>query len=99
MKRLSLIVFALVVLAGGSYVAWIMMSPDPTGHLPHWVQVRPSIYLDTALDHIQQESFGHATVDWTSVRQRAKDVAAQATTADETYGAICSAVGQGPDHL
>ena len=99
MKRLSLIVFALVVLAGGSYVAWIMMSPDPTGHLPHWVQVRPSIYLDTALDHIQQESFGHATVDWTSVRQRAKDVAAQATTADETYGAIRYAVGQAPDHL
>jgi carboxyl-terminal processing protease len=99
MNRLSWFVLAVVVLAGGSYAARIMMSSDPIAHLPHWVQVRPSIYLDAALDHIEQESFGHATVDWTSVRQHAKDVAAQATTADETYGAIRYALGQAPDHL
>jgi carboxyl-terminal processing protease len=99
MKRLTVIVCALVVVAGGSYAAWVMMSRDPLDRLPHWVQVRPSIYLDTALDHIEQESYGHASVDWTPVRQRARDLAAQATTADETYLAIRYALGQAPDHL
>ncbi|HEY6359390.1 MAG TPA: hypothetical protein VIX35_14210, partial [Vicinamibacterales bacterium] len=99
MKRLTVAVLGLVVLAGSSYAAWILMSHDPVGRLPHWVQVRPSIYLDAALDHIEQESYGHATVDWTSVRRRATDLAAQATTAEETYGAIRYALGQAPDHL
>jgi carboxyl-terminal processing protease len=99
MRRLAVIVLALVLMVAGSYAAWILMSNDPIGHLPHWIQVRPSIYLDTALDRIEQQAYGHANVDWPSVRQHANDLAAPATTADGTYGAIRYVLGQLPDHV
>jgi C-terminal processing protease CtpA/Prc len=99
MRRILVIVLALVVLVASSYVARILMSNDPIGHLPHWIQVRPSIYLDTALERIEQGSYGRATVDWPTVRRHAKDLAAPATTADETYGAIRYVLGQLPDHV
>jgi C-terminal processing protease CtpA/Prc len=94
-----LIVLVLVVIAVGLYAGWILASNDPVGRLPHWVQVRPSVYLGTALDRIEQQSFGRANVDWASVRQHAKELAALATTADETYGGIRYVLGQLPDHL
>jgi carboxyl-terminal processing protease len=99
MRRLPLIVVALVVIAGGSYAVWISTSNDPIGHLPHWIQVRPSIYLDTALDRIETQSYGHASVDWTSVRRHAKELTALATTSEETYGGIRYVLDQLPDHL
>jgi carboxyl-terminal processing protease len=98
MRRLPRIVLSFVIAVGGLYAAWILTSDDPIGHLPHWIQVRPAIYLDTALDRIEHQSYGRATVDWTSVRQRAKQRARLATTSDETYGAIRYVLDQLPDH-
>jgi C-terminal processing protease CtpA/Prc len=63
------------------------------------VQVRPSIYLDTALDRIEANAFGRATVDWKAVRADAKDTAAGAATPQDTYVAIRSALNKLPDHL
>jgi carboxyl-terminal processing protease len=99
MRRLLLIVLVLVAIVGGSYALWIVTSNDPIGHLPQWIQVRPSIYLDTALDRIENQSYGRTNVDWTSVREHAKKLAAPATTSDETYGGIRYVLDQLPDHL
>jgi C-terminal processing protease CtpA/Prc len=99
MKRLLVIVIALVVLAGGSYAGWVLTSKDPVGRLPRWVQLRPSLYLDTALDRIQANAYGRATIEWTALRADATQMAAQATTSEETYGAIRSVLDKLPDHL
>jgi carboxyl-terminal processing protease len=99
MRRLPWIALSLVIIVGGSYAAWIVTSNDPIGRLPHWIQVRPSIYLDTALDRIEYQSYGRANVDWSSVRQHAKELSALAATSEETYGAIRYALDQLPDHL
>ena len=99
MRRLPWIGLGLVILVGGPYAAWILTSNDPIGHLPHWIQVRPSIYLDTALDRMEDQSYGRASVDWPAVRQHAKELAALSATSQETYGAIRYALDQLPDHL
>jgi carboxyl-terminal processing protease len=99
MKGFLWVLLALVVLAGGSYAGWLYASGDPIGHLPLWVQVRPSIYLDTALDRIQSGAYGRATIDWPTVRARATAISVKASSADETYGAIRATLDALPDHL
>lgn len=99
MKRLLLVLLALVILGGGGYAGWILTSNDPIGHLPRWVQLRPSIYLDTALDRIQQNAFGRATMDWETVRANAKDMSTSAASPEDTYLAIRSVLNKLPDHL
>src|SRR5579862_445997 len=99
MKRLLFILVAVVIVGGGGYAGWILTSDDPVGHLPHWVQLRPSIYLDTALDRVQANAFGATTVDWNAVRADAKEMAASAATSEDTYLAIRSLLNKLPDHL
>jgi len=99
MKRPLLLLLAIVVLGAGGYAGWILSSSDPVGRLPRWVQLRPSIYLDTALDRIQQHAFGRATVDWNAVRAGAKEMSAGAASTQDTYLAIRSVLNRLPDHL
>ena len=99
MKRLLLSVVAVVLVAGGGYALWVVSSNDPIGHLPRWIQTRPSLYLGTALDRIEQHGFRHASVNWTEVRQHATEMATGATTAADTTIAIRYALDQLPDHL
>ena len=99
MKRLLLVLLVIVVVCVGGYAGWILTSGDPVGHLPHWVQVRPSVYLDTALDRIEANGFGRATLDWPTLRAEAKDRVSAATTSQDTYFAIRSVLNKLPDHL
>ena len=99
MRRLLLSVAVVVVLAVGGYAIWVASAADPMGRLPQWVQLRPSIYLDTALDRMQQNGFGHAKVDWSAVRAHATELSTGATSAADTVLAIRYALDQLPDHL
>ena len=67
--------------------------------MPSWVQMRPSIYLDAALNRIEQHGFDHANVDWSAVGAHATELATGATSAADTVIAIRYALDQLPDHL
>jgi C-terminal processing protease CtpA/Prc len=99
MRRLLLTLLGLLVAAGCAYGIWVGLSDDPISRLPKQLQMKPSFYLDAALQRIQQHGYGRATVDWPSVRQHATDMASGAQTIDDTASAIRYALGQLPDHL
>lgn len=99
MKRTLWALLAIVVLVGVSYAGWVASADQPVTRLPHWVQLRPSIYLNTALDEVEHHAYGRATIDWATVRARATTMAAGATSAADTYGAIRTTLDQLPDHL
>lgn len=99
MRARILTILTAIVLAAAAVVGWIWTSPESFTRLPHWLQLRPSIYLDSALRQIETSGYGASHVDWPPVESRAKALAGSATSADGTYEAIRYALTQLPDHV
>lgn len=97
MRRALVVVTTILVACGVSFV--IVLS-RPSGfariwpHLPMWIQTRPSLYLESTLNIMQDQAARRDAVDWPAVVKQANELAKDAKTAADTYPAIRFALEQ-----